>query len=414
MSNLVNLELDPDGAIADVPGVTAHGIHAGLKYKDPDLALVVSEPPCTAAGAFTTNEFAAPPVHLTRRHLAGPVHAIVCNSANANACTGKQGLEDAQAMAETTAQALGIAPDEVLVASTGIIGEPLPMDAIATGIHETADGLAQADPLAAAEAITTTDTHAKHAACTVEVETDGAGRSFTIGAIAKGSGMIHPNMATMLAFVATDAPIDREPLQELVQHWVQETFNMISVDGDESTNDMVLVLANGAEGGEPIEPEMPAFDAFSEGLGCVFDAMAKAIAADGEGATALLTVDVHGAASLEDARQGARAVAASNLVKAALHGQDPNWGRIVAAIGATDAHVEPDRISLAVEGNGAKVPLLAKGAPTANGALEDAEQALHAEEVTVHVDLGLGSYQARAYGCDLSREYVTINADYTT
>ncbi len=423
-----------------MPGVTAHGLHAGLKYKDPDLALVVSEVPCTAAGTFTTNGFAAPPVHVTRAKLDGPVRAIVCNSAVANACTGEQGYQDAHAMAETAADALGLSPSEVLVASTGVIGRPLPMDEITEGIHAAANALvapqaqAQAptpatgatgatagstaqpgpppggDALAAAEAITTTDTHAKHVAATV----DAGERSFTVGAIAKGSGMIHPTMATMLCFAATDAPVEREHLQPLVSDLVEDTFNMITVDGDESTNDMALVLANGHAGGPSLEPGTPAFAALEEALASVFDEMARQIAGDGEGATSLFEVTVAGAETRQDARLGARAIAGSSLVKAALHGQDPNWGRIVAALGATDARVEPDRVSLSLHGDGADAVLLEQGTPAADGALDDAEAALAADEVTALVELGLGPYQATAYGCDLSEEYVTINADYTT
>lgn len=406
----MNIKLEPQGTIDAVPGFTAHGVHAGLKHKDPDLALVHSAAPCTAAGAFTTNKFAAPPVHVTRTRLDEPVHAIVCNSAIANACTGPQGFEDAEAMARVTAQALNIPPLTVLVASTGLIGEPLPMGKITDGIHALTGRLDRADGAKAAEAITTTDTHPKHASCTVTVED----RTFTIGAMAKGSGMIHPNMATMLAFVATDAPIHQAPLQALVYELVDETFNMITVDGDESTNDMVLVLANGQEKGPALEPGTDAYRAFKHGLETVFDRMARAIAGDGEGARALLEVHVHGAETKSDAQTAARAVAASNLVKTALHGQDPNWGRIVAALGATNARVEPDRVHLTLEGNGHQAHLLHEGQPPTNGALETARNALTDDEVAVHLDLGIGPHHAKAYGCDLSEEYVTVNAEYTT
>jgi glutamate N-acetyltransferase/amino-acid N-acetyltransferase len=406
----VNLDLTAEVGLGGVPGITAHGVHAGLKYKDPDLALITTDPPATAAGVFTQNSFAAPPVEVSQAHLDGPVRAIVCNSANANACTGKQGLADAHRMAEVTAQTLGVEPDEVLVSSTGLIGRPLPMTKVETGISACADQLDEADGALAAEAITTTDTQTKQAHATVEAD----GRAFHVGAIAKGSGMIHPNMATMLAFAATDAPVAAGTLQGLVDEAAAKTFNMITVDGDESTNDMVLTLANGAEGGKPVEPGTPAYDALARGLEAVFEVAARAIAGDGEGATALLEVCVDGAETPEGARQGARAVAGSNLVKAALHGEDPNWGRIVAAIGATQTRVEPDRVTLCVEGGGQRAVLLDRGRPSANGALETAEEIFAADEVRVVVDLGLGPHRSTAYGCDLSQEYVEINAAYTT
>ncbi len=400
-----------DGGLLDVPGFQAQGVHAGLKYKSKDLTLIVSDRPATAAAVFTQNSFAAAPIQVSREHLAqGPIQAIVCNSANANACTGPQGLEDAYTMAQVTGKALGLPADQVLVSSTGIIGRPLDMATVVAGIEACAGQLDQATGGEAAEAITTTDTHAKEVLAEVDVD----GRTFKIGAIAKGSGMIHPNMATMLAFLATDAPVDQATLQATLKDVVDETFNMITVDGDESTNDMVAILAGGAEGGPTIQTGTPEHAALAEGLHLVCRELARMIAGDGEGATSLVEVVVDGAETQQDARIAARAIAASNLVKAAIHGRDPNWGRIVAAIGASPARVEPDRVTIAFEDSQTRACVLDLGHPATNGALKEAERVLENDEVRIHVELGLGPYGAEAWGCDLTEAYVTFNAAYTS
>ncbi len=400
-----------DGGLLDVPGFKAQGVHAGLKYKSKDLALIVSDRPAAAAGVFTQNSFAAAPVQVSKEHLAtGTLQAVVCNSANANACTGPQGLEDAYTMAQVTGKALGLPADQVLVSSTGIIGRPLDMDKVIAGIEACADQLDQAQGGEAAEAITTTDTHEKE----ILVEVTAGDRTFKIGAIAKGSGMIHPNMATMLAFLATDAPVEPATLQATLKEVVDDTFNMITVDGDESTNDMVAILAGGAEGGPTIEAGTPEHAALQEGIHLVCRELARTIAGDGEGATSLVEVAVAGAETVADAKIAARAVAASNLVKAAIHGKDPNWGRIVAAIGASEARVEPDRVTIAFEDDQQRATVLELGHPSTNGALALAETLLDNDEVRIHVDLGLGPHTAEAWGCDLTEAYVTFNAAYTS
>ncbi len=408
---LVHARLLPTGGLLDVPGFQAQGVHCGLRYKQRDLAIIVSQHPASTAAVFTRNAFAAAPVHVSREHLAqGEIQAIVCNSANANACTGPQGMADARAMAGKTAHALGLELHQVLVASTGIIGHPLDMGKVNRGIEQCAGKLDQATGGEAAEAITTTDSHTKQVAAIAQA----GERAFHLGAIAKGSGMIHPNMGTMLCFVATDAPIGSEHLQPLLQETVDASFNQISVDGDESTNDMVAVLANGAAGGPPIEPGSPAYEAFADALGQVCKHLARMIAADGEGATKLIEVQVTGAASVEEARAAARAVASSNLVKAAIHGEDPNWGRVLAAIGATGAQLDPGGVSLRFHHGPHQLKILTQGQPLLNGGPPEGLEALQGDQVTINVDLAVGDEGAEAWGCDLTQEYVQFNSAYST
>src|SRR5690606_6339709 len=328
------------GGVTAPRGFQAAGVHAGIKRKRRDVALIVSAVPAAAAATYTTNIVKAAPLLVTREHIAqGPVRAIVCNSGNANAVTGEQGLKDARRMAAVAAEAIGARPEQVAVASTGVIGVPLPMDKIEAGIRRAAaalgvgdgdasdDGGSDSGSLAAARAIMTTDTVPKQ----IAVEFSLRGKTVRIGAIAKGSGMIHPNMATMLAFVTTHAAVSPAALQAVVSRSVDRTYNRSTVDGDTSTNDMVVVLASGLAGNEPLGAGDPELDVFAQALDYVNTYLAKAIARDGEGATKLIEVRVEGAASEADALQVARAIAGSNLVKTAVYGNDPNWGRILAA-----------------------------------------------------------------------------------
>ena len=384
-------------------GFTAGAASAGVKYGRPerlDVALVASDRPCVSAGVLTRNEVIAAPCLLTRRHLeGGAVRAIVANSGNANACTGEQGERDALAMARAAAAHLGVEAEEVAVASTGVIGVPLPADRIATaiaGIGLTLDGWD-----AASRAIMTTDTRPK----VFEREIALGGGAVRIGGIAKGAGMIHPDMATLLAFITTDAQITQKQLSAALTAAVGESFNAISVDGDTSTNDTVLVLANGASGVDVARDA----GAFASGLAAVCGELALAIVADGEGVTKVYEVRVTGAASDDEARLAARQITDSNLVRTAIHGADPNWGRILAAAGRSGARVEAARASVGIGG----IAVFSAGAPAVFDA-GSVRAHFSRSDVAITVDLGLGSGTAVAWGADLSAEYVRINAEYTT
>jgi glutamate N-acetyltransferase/amino-acid N-acetyltransferase len=401
----------PDRHLNHVPGFRAHGVWAQIKKKSRDVCLIVSDRPSRGAAVFTQNAFCAAPVTVSREHVEnGDIRAIVCNAGNANAVTGEQGLKDARRMADVAAQALGLTPDQFIVCSTGIIGRPLPMDKVVAGIQQCAATLDEAVGGEAAEAITTTDSHPKH----VFVEVKVAGRVFHIAGIAKGAGMIHPNMATMLAFLVTDAPLNATLLNANLKEAVAATFNMITIDGDQSTNDTCALIANGAAGGANLRKGTAEAQAFQAGLTEACKVLAKHIAGDGEGANSLLEVRIEGASTLDDARTIARAVAKSNLVKSALHGKDPNWGRIVAAVGACGANVDPNRVSVRFESHLGSVPVLDEGEPLGANELKQANAVLQAPEVRILVTLGLGPYAAEAWGCDLSEEYVTFNSAYTT
>ena len=384
-------------------GFTAGAASAGVKYGRPerlDVALIASDRPCASAGVLTRNQVIAAPCLLTRRHLeGGAIRAIVANSGNANACTGEQGERDALAMAHAAAARLGVAVEEVAVASTGVIGVPLPADLIAGAIAGI--GLGEDGWDGASRAIMTTDTRPKVA----EREVVLAGGTVRIGGIAKGAGMIHPDMATLLAFITTDARCTATALSEMLTSAVADTFNAISVDGDTSTNDTVLVLANGASGVDVARDAA----AFAAGLAGVCHDLALAIVADGEGVTKVYEVRVTGAASDADARLAARQITDSNLVRTAIHGADPNWGRILAAAGRSGARVEAARASVGIGG----VAVFSAGAPAAFDAAAVRAHFSRAD-VAITVDLGLGSGAAVAWGADLSAEYVRINAEYTT
>jgi glutamate N-acetyltransferase/amino-acid N-acetyltransferase len=400
----------PDRHLNHVPGFRAQGVWAQIKKKSKDVCLIVSDRPSKGAAVFTQNAFCAAPVTVSREHVEnGDIRAIVCNAGNANAVTGEQGMKDAREMAAHAARALKLQPDQFIVCSTGVIGRPLPIDKVKAGIDEAARTLDQATGGEAAEAITTTDSHPKHVFVKVTV----AGRSFHIAGIAKGAGMIHPNMATMLSFLVTDAPITTTFLQAQLKEAVNATFNMITIDGDQSTNDTCAIIANGAAGGANLRKGTVEAEAFQAGLREACKVLAKHIAGDGEGATALLEVKVEGASTLDDARTIARSVAKSNLVKSALHGKDPNWGRIVAAVGACGANVDPNRVSVRFESPLGSVPVLNLGEPLGAN-LKDANAVLQSKEVRILVTLGLGPHNAEAWGCDLSEEYVTFNSAYTT
>lgn len=385
-------------------GFTAGAVSAGVKEGAPgrlDVALMASSRPCISAGLFTTNQVIAAPCLVTRRHLErGPLRAIVANSGNANACTGERGERDAFEMARAAARVVGISPYEVGVASTGVIGVPLAADRIVTALSEIRLGVAGWD--AASRAIMTTDTKPKVAEREVRLS-DGTVR---IGGIAKGAGMIHPGMATLLAFVTTDARLDAAGARAALRTAAEDTFNAISVDGDMSTNDTLLLLANGASG-VPVGPGDRR--TFTEVLGEVCGDLARAIVADGEGATKVFAVRVSGAASPAEARTVARAITRSNLVKTAIHGADPNWGRILAAAGASGARLDARRATVRI----GDCVVYRSGAPvTIDGA--HVRALLERAAIDLEVDLGQGQGTGRAWGCDLSAEYVRINAEYTT
>ena len=400
----------PEGTITSVPGLLAAGVSCGLKGGEAlDLALVYSERPASAAGVFTTNRFAAAPVRYDRAVLAqnpSAVRAVVINSGCANACTGEEGLADAAEMAALAAGALGCPAQAVLVMSTGVIGVRLAMDRLREGIPRAARGLSRERGKEAAQAIMTTDTRPK--TCAVRTELDG--RPVTVAGMAKGAGMIHPNMATMLALIATDAAVTPPALQAILNRAVAVSFNAITVDGDTSTNDTVLLLANGGAGHTPVlDPASPAGEALAEAVTAVATHLAHAIVRDGEGASHFVTIHVRGATDHADARRAAKAVAHSPLVKTAIYGADPNWGRVLCAVGYSGAEVDPDRVSLRF----GDLELVSGGRPLS---YDEARAAaiLRQPEVTITIDLGLGGGEATVWTCDLTHRYVDINAHYRT
>lgn len=396
-----------EGRFLNPVGYSYAGIHAGLKKRKKDMALIVSDRMATSAAAFTTNVVKAAPVIYDMGILkGGKAQAILVNSGNANACTGTRGLEDAGHSAALIAHELGIPEDAVFVSSTGVIGVPLDMERIEGGIKELATSLG-GDPIPAAEAILTTDTKTKLAS--VEVEIDG--KSVTISGMAKGSGMIHPNMATMLCFIITDAEIGHEALQKLLGKGISDSFNMISVDGDTSTNDSVIVLANGASGCGEIEEGSTAYAAFAAAFDQVLGELARQIVKDGEGASRFIEMRVTGASSKADARTLARAVISSSLVKAAFFGADANWGRILCAMGYSGASFNPDLVDLDFISAKGKIRVLEGGVPLPFDE-DEAKAILLEKEVAVLADCHQGDGEAVAWGCDLTYDYVKINGDY--
>lgn len=393
------------GGVTAPAGFTAAGVPAGLKKAGrPDVAIVAAASAVPAAAVFTTNLVAAAPVLLSREHAAhGMVRAAVVNAGNANACTGPEGLAAAHAMAEATAIALGCASQEVIVASTGVIGVRLPLEAVLPGIGHAAASLSVAGGADAAEAILTTDTFVKQ--CAVEVVA--GGRVVRVGGMAKGSGMIHPNMATMLAFVTTDAPLTPAACDAALRSAVNRTFNRITVDSDTSTNDMCLLMASGAAGGEPIDTLDGTYGPVAHAIGVVCETLARMIVRDGEGATKFVAVTVRGAADDRDAELAAFSIADSPLCKTAIFGGDANWGRVAMAIGKSGAHVDPGAFDIVFAG----IPTCVSGMAIAFD--EDAAAAALARaEVDVDVDLHVGEGSATVWTCDLSYEYVRINGDY--
>ena len=401
-----------EGGVTAAKGFEAAAAAAGIKYQGrTDMALIYSETPCRAAGTFTKNVVKAAPVKWDQKLVkeSAGIHAVVVNSGIANACTGEEGMNCCQETAKAAADALKIPEDSVLVASTGVIGMQLPLDRLKEGIgllKDAKEASLQAGT-EASKAIMTTDTVNKE----IAVQTVIGGKMVTIGGMSKGSGMIHPNMCTMLAFVTTDAAISREMLQKCVSADVEDTYNMISVDGDTSTNDTLLVLANGLAGNPEITEENEDYKAFAEALNAVNTFLARKMAGDGEGATALLEVHIVGAESKEQAVTLGKAVVSSSLVKAAVYGHDANWGRILCAMGYSGAEFDPECVDLFFESAAGRIQIVKNGAATDYDE-KKASAILSEPEVTVTADIKMGSFEATAWGCDLTYDYVKINADY--
>ncbi len=398
------------GGVTAAKGFVAAGIYAGIKNnaEKKDLALLASEYPAVCGGVFTQNKFAAAPVNWCRKvNALGRARAVIVNSGNANACTGQIGDEHAAQTAQAVGEALHIPAGEVLVCSTGVIGVEMPIKTVLSGVSDIAGKLSDEGGKDAAEAIMTTDTCLKQCAVTYEYQ----GKLITVGGMAKGSGMIHPNMATMLCFITTDLAIGQPALQQAVRDAAGATFNMVTVDGDTSTNDTMLVLANGAAGNEPVAADSEGYAAFLAALSFVAARLARLMAYDGEGATKLLECVVSGAATLKDARLAAKAVVGSSLVKAAFYGEDANWGRIICAAGYSGAEFDTQEVNLRFESAAGGIALMQNGA----GLKFDEEVAariLQEREIRILLSLGKGAYTATSWGCDLSHEYVNINADY--
>ena len=399
-----------EGGVCAARGFVANGVHCGIRKnkEKKDLALIFSQTPAKGAAVYTTNLVKGAPLRVTKEHLAdGMARAVICNSGNANTCNAN-GIEIANQMCELTAAQLGIQPEEVLVASTGVIGQKLDIAPIAAGIPPLAAGLdCHSEP--AAQAIMTTDTAVKQAA----VEFTVGGVTCRLGGIAKGSGMIHPNMATMLVFLTTDCAISAEMLQKALRGDVSETFNMLSIDGDTSTNDMVVVLANGQAGNAEIAAEGEDFAAFMKALNTVTVCLCRQIAADGEGATRLLECKVTGAPTLADAKLAAKSVVCSSLFKAAIFGADANWGRVLCALGYSGANIDVDKIEVAFRSPAGTITVCENGAGV-DFSEEEAKKILLEKEIEVLVDLHQGTAASAAWGCDLTYDYVRINGDYRT
>jgi glutamate N-acetyltransferase/amino-acid N-acetyltransferase len=394
-----------DGSVTTPRGFRAAALAAGIKPSGKlDLGLLVSDRRCTAAGLFTQSTVPGAPVLVSKEHLRdGYAQAIVVNAGIANVATGDQGLKDARLMTQLAAERLGLRAEDVLVASTGVIGHRLPMDRVRDGIAGLQPELEGG--LGLAEAIMTTDTVRKSVATTF----DAGGRRYSVGGIAKGSGMIHPDMATMFAFLTTDAVLEPTFLRDVLREAVAASFNMISVDMDTSTSDTVLLLANGAGGGPELVAGMPGADDFCAALALVSTTLARMLAADGEGASKLIEVRVSGAAEPGEARRAARTISASPLMKAAVYGNDPNWGRMMMAIGRSGARIDLSRARLTI----GEVPVYEHGEPVPLDGPR-LRQALAGPEVMLGADLGCGPFSATAWGCDLTEEYVRINSEYTT
>ena len=399
------------GGVTAAKGFKAMGIFAGIKKEKKDMAMIYSEVPCVCAGTFTTNLVKAAPVKWDQRvvYQSQKAQAVVINSGIANACTGTQGYQYCQETAAATAKLLGISAEEVLLASTGVIGKQLPVELLIKGVDTLVPLLSdsiEAGKLAA-EAIMTTDTVRKEAAVSLVL----GGKTVTIGGMCKGSGMIHPNMCTMLSFVTTDAAISKELLQKALSQDVNDTYNMVSVDGDTSTNDTVLLLASGMAGNPVITAENEDYRAFCKALNEVNTALAKKMAGDGEGATALFEVKVIGADTKEQAVTISKSIVTSSLTKAAIYGHDANWGRILCAMGYAGVSFDPEKVDLYFESAAGTLKIIENGVAT-DYCEEEATKILSEPEVTAVADLKMGEAKATAWGCDLTYDYIKINADY--
>ncbi|RGQ82278.1 bifunctional glutamate N-acetyltransferase/amino-acid acetyltransferase ArgJ [Megamonas rupellensis] len=388
-------------------GFTAAGVKAGIKKSgNLDVAVVYTKTQAVVAGTFTQNKVAAAPVYVSKEVVAtGTAHAIVANAGCANACTGQQGLDDAHKMAQIAADELGVNANDVIVGSTGVIGVNLPMDKLEAGIKDAVANLSVDGSDNAGRAIITTDTHSKSVTCEFEL----SGKTVRMGAIAKGSGMIRPNMATMLCYITTDIAIDQALLQKAVSGCVEKSFNMISVDGDMSTNDMVIVLANGEANNAKITEENADYQIFFDKLMMLCTELAKQIAADGEGASKFLTINVKGAKSFADAKTVGMAIANSPLVKTAFFGEDPNWGRVICAVGYSGADMVPEKTVVKFGG----ITIFANG----TGATYDEKALAHVmkeKDIVIDIELNMGQEDATVWSCDLSYEYVKINGEYHT
>ena len=400
------------GGVTAAKGYEAASTAAGIKYQGrTDMALIYSQVPCVSAGTFTTNVVKAAPVKWDRQIVdsGAGVQAVIVNSGIANACTGEEGMGYCKETAEAAAKALNIDAAGVLVGSTGVIGMQLPMQKLVDGIQvlagKKAEGLQSGHD--AALAIMNTDTVEKEMAVEIEI----GGKTVTIGGMSKGSGMIHPNMCTMLAFITTDAAITKEALQKALSEDVEDTYNMISVDGDTSTNDTAILLANGLAGNQEITYASPEYETFKEALHMVNETLAKKMAGDGEGATALFEVKVVGAESIKQAKTLAKSVVCSNLTKAAIAGHDANWGRILCAMGYSGVQFDPEKVDLFFESKAGKLQIIENGVAT-DYSEEVATKILSEPEITATADIKMGDYSATAWGCDLTHEYININADY--
>ncbi|WP_042224448.1 bifunctional glutamate N-acetyltransferase/amino-acid acetyltransferase ArgJ [Oceanobacillus manasiensis] len=395
-----------EGHVTSPKGFLAGGLHCGIRKKRRDFGWLHSVTPAVAAGVYTMNAFQAAPLKVTKRAINTNNHlqAVIVNSGIANACTGHQGEMDAEEMQQVAAEKLNIPKNYVGVASTGLIGSPLPMGKIKKAISEISVNKENA-PHHFEDAILTTDTVTKHVGVQLEID----GKTITIGGAAKGSGMIHPNMATMLGFITTDAAVEAESLQLALRQTTDQTFNMITVDGDCSTNDMVLVMANGQQENSPLNVSHPQWSLFVDALKMVSEELAKMIARDGEGATKLIEVKVTGAPSQEVASQIAKSVISSNLVKTAIYGADPNWGRIICAVGYSEQPINPDKICIHI----GEIPVVKDGVPLSFNE-QDGKHYLQQENITLHVNLQDGLFNSTGWGCDLTYDYVKINASYRT
>ena len=399
------------GGVCASKGFTANGVHCGIRHNRTkrDLALISSEVPATAASVYTTNLVKGAPLLVTKKHIEnGIASAIICNSGNANTCNAN-GIEIAEQMSDLVASALNIPADNVVVASTGVIGQPLNIEPIKKGMESLAKGLSNENGLLAAEAIMTTDVAVKE----IAVEFNIGDKVCHIGGIAKGSGMIHPNMATMLVFITSDVNISSEMLSKALKSDIKETFNMISVDGDTSTNDMVVVLANGLAENTKIESEGKDFEEFMKALNTVNVSLCRMIAGDGEGATKLLECAVEGAKELDIAKTVAKSVICSSLTKAAMFGADANWGRVLCAIGYSGADVDVNKIDVSFISNKGEIAVCKNGSGV-EFSEEKAKEILLEKEITIAVNLNDGKFSSKAWGCDLTYDYVKINGDYRT